>query len=102
MLQSLEVSVNDQVVGDLVLVDPDRAAYNFVYRQGTLPKDQISLTLPVGERGDSVAGVLPIFEMHLPTCGETSTLALLEVVGQHLLGRVRVGKFNGHQPAPLD
>ncbi|HVN41855.1 MAG TPA: type II toxin-antitoxin system HipA family toxin [Steroidobacteraceae bacterium] len=83
-------------------VEPDR--FLFGYRAGARAEEAVSLTMPVRvDHYDSMAGLLPVFEMNLPegalrerlrlqfakTIPEFDDLDLLQIVGRSQIGRLR-------------
>lgn len=76
----------------------------FGYREGTPAHNAVSLTMPIRvDQYDSIAGLLPIFEMNLPegalrerlrlqfakTIAQFDDLDLLNIVGTSQIGRLR-------------
>jgi len=83
-------------------VEPDTILFG--YREGAKPENAVSLTMPVrADQYDSMAGLLPLFEMNLPegalrerlrlqfakTIPEFDDLDLLQIVGTSQIGRLR-------------
>ncbi|HTY92552.1 MAG TPA: type II toxin-antitoxin system HipA family toxin [Steroidobacteraceae bacterium] len=95
----------DQVgVGALTRSDVLEDTILFDYREGTAPEHAVSLTMPIRtDQYDSMAGLLPIFEMNLPegalkerltlqfakTIPDFDDLDLLGIVGTSQIGRLR-------------
>src|ERR1700761_8037891 len=82
--------------GSLTRSDVESDTILFGYREGTKPENAVSLTMPVrADQYDSMAGLLPLFEMNLPegalrerlrmqfakTIPEFDDLDLLSIVG---------------------
>jgi serine/threonine-protein kinase HipA len=91
-------------VGTLARSDVEADTFLFGYRTGTSAGDAVSLTMPVrADQYDSMAGLLPVFEMNLPegalrerlrlqfakTIPEFDDLDLLQIVGTSQIGRLR-------------
>jgi Uncharacterized protein related to capsule biosynthesis enzymes len=100
----LHVFTANPVVGSLTRSDVEPDTTLFGYREGTKPEHAVSLTMPVrADQYDSMAGLLPIFEMNLPegalrerlrlqfakTIPEFDDLDLLQIVGTSQIGRLR-------------
>jgi serine/threonine-protein kinase HipA len=98
----------DQVhVGTLTRSDIEQDTMLFGYRAGTQPGSAVSLTMPIrADQYDSMAGLLPVFEMNLPegalkerlrlqfakTIPEFDDLDLLGIVGASQIGRLRYSR----------
>jgi serine/threonine-protein kinase HipA len=91
-------------VGAIARSDVDADTFLFGYRSGTAAADAVSLTMPIRtDHYDSMAGLLPVFEMNLPegalrerlrlqfakTIAEFDDLDLLQIVGTSQIGRLR-------------
>lgn len=91
-------------VGALARSDVESDTFLFGYRAATAPADAVSLTMPIrADQYDSMAGLLPVFEMNLPegalrerlrlqfakTIPEFDDLDLLQIVGTSQIGRLR-------------
>jgi serine/threonine-protein kinase HipA len=100
----LHVFTGSLPVGSLTHSDREADTILFSYRQGAHPEDAVSVTMPVrADQYDSMAGLLPIFEMNLPegalkerlrmqfakTIPEFDDLDLLSIVGSSQIGRLR-------------
>lgn len=100
----LHVFTANRTVGSLARSDLEADTFLFGYRDGTPPEDAVSLTMPVrADQYDSMAGLLPLFEMNLPegalrerlrlqfakTIPEFDDLDLLQIVGTSQIGRLR-------------
>jgi serine/threonine-protein kinase HipA len=94
----------DSHVGMLTRSDVDDDTFLFGYRADAAAKDAVSLTMPIrADQYDSMAGLLPIFEMNLPegalrerlrmqfakTIPGFDDLDLLGIVGASQIGRIR-------------
>ena len=116
-LPSTTVQVAGQDVGTLALTYPAEQGHLFSYYNPCPPEPEVSLTMPVHAGPyDSAGGLPPIFDMHLPegrlrevlfkmfaaTVEDFGDLRMLEIVGQHQLGRVRVGPKPTITGNPLD
>jgi len=92
------------VAGSLTRSDVEPDTTLFGYREGTKPENAVSLTMPVrADQYDSMAGLLPLFEMNLPegalrerlrlqfakAIPEFDDLDLLQIVGGSQIGRLR-------------
>lgn len=90
--------------GSLTRSDVESDTILFGYREGTKPENAVSLTMPVrADQYDSMAGLLPLFEMNLPegalrerlrlqfakAIPEFDDLDLLQIVGASQIGRLR-------------
>ena len=84
--------------------DREEDTFLFTYRTGCPPEDAVSITMPVrADQYDSMAGLLPLFEMNLPegalrerlrlqfakAIAEFDDLDLLAIVGASQIGRLR-------------
>ncbi|HMN46909.1 MAG TPA: type II toxin-antitoxin system HipA family toxin [Povalibacter sp.] len=93
-----------RAAGSLVRSDVAADSFLFGYRTETPPENAVSLTMPVrADQYDSMAGLLPLFEMNLPegalgerlrlqfakTIPEFDDLDLLQIVGASQIGRLR-------------
>jgi serine/threonine-protein kinase HipA len=91
-------------VGTVARSDVEADTFLFGYRAGTAAADAVSLTMPVrADQYDSMAGLLPVFEMNLPegalrerlrlqfakAIPEFDDLDLLQIVGASQIGRLR-------------
>jgi serine/threonine-protein kinase HipA len=100
----LHVFTANRVVGSLARSDLEADTFLFGYREGASPENAVSLTMPVRtDQYDSMAGLLPLFEMNLPegalrerlrlqfakTIPEFDDLDLLQIVGTSQIGRLR-------------
>jgi serine/threonine-protein kinase HipA len=100
----LHVLTANVVVGSLRRSDIEPDTILFGYREGAKPENAVSLTMPVrADQYDSMAGLLPLFEMNLPegalrqrlrlqfakTIPEFDDLDLLQIVGTSQIGRLR-------------
>ena len=100
----LHVFAGSRLAGSLTHSDRELDTILFDYRQGTRTEDAVSVTTPVrADQYDSMAGLLPIFEMNLPegvlkdrlrlqfakTIPEFDDLDLLSIVGASQIGRLR-------------
>lgn len=100
----LDVFVAPTRVGSLFPSDVEEDTTLFTYVDGTAPQDAVSLTMPVRRSPyDQMSTVHPIFEMSLPEgalreklrqvfsklVSDFDDLALLSVVGQSQIGRLR-------------
>jgi len=100
--------------GSLRRSDVDGDTVLFGYADGCRPEDAVSLTMPVvSDHYDSMGTVHPIFEMNMPegvllgklrlmfakTVPDLDDLALLSIVGQSQIGRLR---YAGPGARPAD
>jgi serine/threonine-protein kinase HipA len=100
----LYVFVGKAPVGAIARSDVEADTFLFGYRSGTSAADAVSLTMPIrADQYDSIAGLLPVFEMNLPegalrerlrlqfakTIPEFDDLDLLQIVGTSQIGRLR-------------
>jgi serine/threonine-protein kinase HipA len=100
----LHVRAGHSAVGTIARSDVEPDTFLFGYRQETAAADAVSLTMPVrADQYDSMAGLLPIFEMNLPegalrerlqlefakAIPEFDDLDLLQIVGSSQVGRLR-------------
>jgi serine/threonine-protein kinase HipA len=100
----LHVFTGKTPVGTLVRSDVEADTFLFGYRAGTAAADAVSLTMPLrADQYDSMAGLLPLFEMNLPegalrerlrlqfakAIPEFDDLDLLQIVGTSQIGRLR-------------
>jgi len=100
----LHVFTGKAPVGTLARSDVEADTFLFGYRAGTAAANAVSLTMPVrADQYDSMAGLLPVFEMNLPegalrerfrlqfakTIPEFDDLDLLQIVGSSQIGRLR-------------
>lgn len=100
----LHVFAANIAVGSLLRSDVEPDTILFGYRGGAKPESAVSLTMPVrADHYDSMAGLLPLFEMNLPegvlrerlrlqfakTIPEFDDLDLLQIVGASQIGRLR-------------
>lgn len=100
----LHVFAANVAVGSLTRSDVEPGTILFDYRTGTGSESAVSLTMPVrADQYDSMAGLLPLFEMNLPegalrerlrlqfakTIPEFDDLDLLQIVGISQIGRLR-------------
>jgi serine/threonine-protein kinase HipA len=100
----LHVFTGKAAVGALARSDVEADTFLFGYRGATAAADAVSLTMPVrADQYDSMAGLLPIFEMNLPegalrerlrlqfakAIPEFDDLDLLQIVGTSQIGRLR-------------
>jgi serine/threonine-protein kinase HipA len=100
----LHVFVGHVHTGALVRSDVEEDTILFGYRDGAPPENAVSLTMPIrADQYDSMAGLLPVFEMNLPegalkerlrlqfakTIPEFDDLDLLQIVGASQIGRLR-------------
>lgn len=101
---SLYVFVGKTSAGAIARSDVEADTFLFGYRSGTSAADAVSLTMPIRtDQYDSMAGLLPVFEMNLPegalrerlrlqfakTIPEFDDLDLLQIVGSSQIGRLR-------------
>jgi serine/threonine-protein kinase HipA len=101
---ALNVFVDRQCIGRLVRSDVEEDTILFGYRDGAPAASAVSLTMPIrADQYDSMAGLLPIFEMNLPegalkerlrlqfakAIPEFDDLDLLSIVGSSQIGRLR-------------
>ncbi|HEY4366137.1 MAG TPA: HipA N-terminal domain-containing protein [Steroidobacteraceae bacterium] len=106
----LFVFTGKALVGTLARSDVEADTFLFGYRQGTAVADAVSLTMPIrADQYDSMAGLLPVFEMNLPegmlrerlrlqfakTIPEFDDLDLLQIVGTSQIGRLRYSLREG-------
>lgn len=109
---ALNVFADKQSAGRLVRSDVEEDTILFGYREGTPAANAVSLTMPIrADHYDSMAGLLPIFDMNLPegalrerlrlqfakAIPEFDDLDLLGIVGSSQIGRLRYS-----QQAELD
>lgn len=100
----LHVFTTNTSVGSLTRSDVEPDTILFGYRRGAKSENAVSLTMPVrADQYDSMAGLLPLFEMNLPegalkerlrlqfakTIPEFDDLDLLQIVGTSQIGRLR-------------
>lgn len=100
----LHVFTGKQLVGALTRSDVEEDTFLFGYRETTPAENAVSLTMPVrADQYDSMAGLLPVFEMNLPegalrerlrlqfakSVPEFDDLDLLQIVGSSQIGRLR-------------
>lgn len=100
----LHVFTGARLTGSLIRSDRELDTILYLYRRGARPEDAVSVTMPVrADQYDSMAGLLPIFEMNLPegalkewlrirfakTIPEFDDLDLLSIVGSSQIGRLR-------------
>jgi serine/threonine-protein kinase HipA len=100
----LHVFAANNAVGSLSRSDLEVDTFLFGYRAGTQRENAVSLTMPVrADQYDSMAGLLPLFEMNLPegslrerlrlqfakAIPEFDDLDLLQIVGTSQIGRLR-------------
>jgi len=100
----LHVFTAGREIGSLTRSDLEEDTFLFGYRAGTQPENAVSITMPVrADQYDSIAGLLPLFEMNLPegalrerlrlqfakTIPEFDDLDLLQIVGASQIGRLR-------------
>ena len=100
----LHVFAGKTLVGSLTRSDVEEDTFLFGYRAGTHARNAVSLTMPVrADQYDSMAGLLPLFEMNLPegalrerlrlqfakTIPEFDDLDLLQIIGSSQIGRLR-------------
>jgi serine/threonine-protein kinase HipA len=98
------VFVDKQPVGAIARSDVNADTFLFGYREGAAANNAVSLTMPIrADQYDSMAGLLPLFEMNLPegalrerlhhqfakTIAEFDDLDLLQIVGSSQIGRLR-------------
>lgn len=103
----LNVFAGQDPVGRLARSDVEEDTILFGYRDGTAAESAVSITMPVRvDQYDSMAGLLPIFEMNLPegalkerlrlqfakTIPEFDDLDLLSIVGSSQIGRLRYSR----------
>lgn len=104
MKPPLHVFAANAAVGSLTRSDIEPDTFLFGYREGAKREHAVSLTMPVrADQYDSMAGLLPLFEMNLPegalkerlrlqfakTIPEFDDLDLLQIVGSSQIGRLR-------------
>lgn len=100
----LHVFAANAAVGSLTRSDIEPDMFLFGYREDAQPENAVSLTMPVrADQYDSMAGLLPLFEMNLPegalrerlrlqfakAIPEFDDLDLLQIVGTSQIGRLR-------------
>lgn len=100
----LQVFTAGRAVGSLTRSDLEAETFLFGYGAGTPHENAVSLTMPVrADQYDSMAGLLPLFEMNLPegslrerlrlqfakTIPAFDDLDLLRIVGTSQIGRLR-------------
>lgn len=100
----LQVFAGRTPVGSIARSDIDPDTSVFGYRADSRAEDAVSLTMPVRvDQYDSMAGLLPVFEMNLPegalrerlrlqfakAIPEFDDLDLLQIVGSSQIGRLR-------------
>lgn len=100
----LHIFAANAAVGSLTRSDIEPDMFLFGYREDAQPENAVSLTMPVrADQYDSMAGLLPLFEMNLPegalrerlrlqfakTIPEFDDLDLLQIVGTSQIGRLR-------------
>jgi serine/threonine-protein kinase HipA len=100
----LDVYAGDRLAGTLARSQMEEEAYLFGYDSDCRNEDAVSLTMPaVRDQYPSMNGLLPIFEMNLPegallerlrlqfakVIPNFDSLALLTIVGQSQIGRLR-------------
>jgi serine/threonine-protein kinase HipA len=100
----LHVFTANRAVGSLTRSDLEADTFLFAYQPGAPPESAVSLTMPVrADQYDSMAGLLPLFEMNLPegalrerlrlqfakAIPEFDDLDLLQIVGTSQIGRLR-------------
>lgn len=110
----VNVFVGREPVGRLDRSDVDEDTLLFGYRDGAVPANAVSLTMPIrADQYDAIAGLLPIFEMNLPegalkerlrlqfakAIPEFDDLDLLHVVGASQIGRLRFSRHEQIDPA---
>jgi serine/threonine-protein kinase HipA len=101
---ALDVFTSGRPTGALARSDVEPGTFLFGYREDCAPQDAVSLTMPVvRDQYDSMGALHPIFEMNLPegalleklrlrfakTVEDFDDLALLSIVGQSQIGRLR-------------
>lgn len=111
-MQPLKVFADRVAVGVLTRSDVEEDTILFGYREGTSAENAVSLTMPVrADQYDSMAGLLPVFEMNLPegvlkdrlrrqfakAIPEFDDLDLLSIIGSSQIGRLRYSRND-----PLD
>lgn len=117
----IDVRIGDRVVGEL-RVEPD-GDYRFTYREGLTDDLAVSLVMPTRERSLKTQVVPPPLTQHLPEGvlreylltavrksaprdlhdpGASDEIRLMRLVGNHLVGRVRIGEPVGETPDALD
>jgi serine/threonine-protein kinase HipA len=104
---ALEVYSSGKKAGSLARSDIHEGDFLFGYDAGCRPEQAVSLTMPVvRDQYDSMNTVHPIFEMNLPegalleklrlrfakAIPDFDDLALLEIVGQSQIGRLRYAR----------
>jgi HipA-like protein len=109
----VNVFVGHTSVGMLTRSDVAEETTLFGYRDGTLPANAVSLTMPVRvDQYDSMGGLLPIFEMNLPegilkerlrvqfakAIPEFDDLDMLAIVGSSQIGRIRYSEQDQIDP----
>lgn len=100
----LNVFAGQDPVGRLARSDVEEDTILFGYLEGCPAENAVSLTMPIrADQYDSMAGLLPVFEMNLPegalkerlrlqfakTIPEFDDLDLLHIVGSSQIGRLR-------------
>jgi len=98
MVKTIDVTVGDQVVGNLNQPSRD---YNFVYHNNVVPDNAVSVTMPIGELLFTHQVLHPIFAQNLPEgylgdlvkrtvakLYDSNVLTLLAVIGPHQIGRL--------------
>jgi len=100
----LHVFAGNAPVGSITRSDVDADTFLFDYRADARAEGAVSLTMPVrADQYDSMAGLLPVFEMNLPegalrerlrlqfakAIPEFDDLDLLQIVGSSQIGRLR-------------
>src|ERR1700742_1691644 len=103
----LSVFAGSRLAGALLRSDLDPDTILFGYRDNIQAQNAVSVTMPVrADQYDSMAGLLPIFEMNLPqgslrerlrmqfakTIPEFDDLDLLSIVGTSQIGRLRYSR----------
>jgi serine/threonine-protein kinase HipA len=102
--RSLNVFVDDKLSGNVARSDVEEDTFLFTYAKDVSSNSAVSLTMPPRvDPYDSMAGLLPIFEMNLPEGGlkdrlrsrfakaipEFDDLDMLAIVGSSQIGRLR-------------
>jgi serine/threonine-protein kinase HipA len=113
--RALDVFAAQRLTGTLSRSDLEIDTFLFGYRETTRADDAVSLTMPVvADQYDSMGVVHPIFEMNPPegallerlrltfakAVPDLDSLALLAIVGQSQIGRLRYAP-RGSAPAPV-
>lgn len=103
----LNVFAGRSHVGAITRSDVEEDTFLFGYHAGTPAENAVSLTMPVRvDQYDSMAGLLPLFEMNLPegalrerlrlqfakTIAEFDDLDLLGIIGASQIGRLRYSR----------